>query len=290
MLFMPKLKTTLLFKLLICFVVCWCLINIFLFKYSSKYVGNETNISGKIMEYSFNGNLLKMTVKAKEKIIVYYTIKKEEEKTKLEETLGFNDYVMLKGQLEKPLTNDIPNVFSYQKYLENQHIYYLFEANSLIVKPTNNFLYKIKNWFYQRMRKINNNEYLKALLLGVTEDIDYELFQENGLSHLFAISGMHISLFILILSKNKYLKNKNIIMLILLFYAFLVGFTPSILRSVLFYSLKNFFSKRQIEITNQQILLIVISLMLFINPFYLYNLGFIYSFVICFGLLTFNFY
>ena len=281
---MPKLKITLLFKILIILVIVWCLINLFFFKYSSKFNGNETNIEGFIIDYHFKDDTLKMSVKAQEKLIVNYQIKSEEEKSKLEETLGFNDYVILKGHLEVPLGNDIPNVFSYQKYLEHQHIYYVFDAQNLTVKANNNFLYKIKNWCYKRINKIEQNEYLKALLLGVKDDIDTELFKTNGISHLFAISGMHISLFILILSKNKYLKKSLIILGFLWFYAFLVGFTPSILRSVLFYTIKKF----KLNLTNEQILTIIICLMLFLNPFYLYNIGFIYSFLISFGLLTYH--
>ncbi len=287
MLYMPKLKTTLLFKVLISLVIIWCVFNLFLVKHESILNGGETFLEGHVLDYEFNGDLLKLTIKAKEKVIVNYYLKTEEEKKELEKTLGFNDYLILKGKLEVPLENDIPNVFSYQKYLEHHYIYYLFNANNLKRYSTQNIFFKLKNWCYKRINNINNNEYLKALLLGVKDDIDNELFRENGLSHLFAISGMHISLFILILSKSKYLKKPKIILIFLWFYTFLVGFTPSILRSVLFYTIKIITNK--LEITNIQILILVICLMLFINPFYLYDIGFIYSFLISFGLLTYHF-
>ena len=287
MLFMPKLKTTSLFKVLIILVICWCLFYLFIINHSSIYHGNETTINGNILNYQIDGNLLKLTVKKEEKIIVNYQIKTEEEKNNLEKTLGFNDYVILKGTLEKPLSNDIPNVFSYQKYLEHQHIYYVFKANSLTIKPNNNIFYKLKNYCYKRVNKIDNNGYLKALLLGVKEDLDIDLLRENGLSHLFAISGMHISLFILLLSKSKLLKKNTLIFL--WFYAFLVGFTASILRSVLFFNIKLFIQKLNLNLTNIEVLIIVICLMLIINPFYLYDIGFIYSFLISFGLLSYQY-
>ena len=287
--YMPKLKTTLLFKWLIGLVIIWCLFNLFFIKHESILNGGETSLEGHVLDYEFNGNLLKVTISSKEKIMVNYYLKTEEEKKELEKTLGFNDYLIFKGKLEVPLGNDIPNVFSYQKYLEHQKIYYIFNATDLKIIPNNNFLFKLKNWCYKRLNNINNNEYLKALLLGVKDGIDNELFRENGLSHLFAISGMHISLFILILSKSKYLKKPKITLIFLWFYTFLVGFTPSILRSVLFYNIKTITNKFKLELSNIQILILVICLMLFINPFYLYDIGFIYSFVISFGLLTYHF-
>ncbi len=280
---MPKLKTTLLFKVLICLVILWCLFNIFIVKYSSKYVGNETSIEGNILNYNFDDNLLKMTIKAKEKIIVNYRIKSEEEKLNLEETLGFNDYVILNGILKKPLENYIPNVFSYQKYLEHKHIYYIFESNQIKIIKNNKLIYKLKNWFYKRLERNSSNGYLKALLFGVKDDIDLDLLQENGISHLFAISGMHLSFLVLILSK--FFKKRNYILLILWFYAFLVGFTPSILRSVLFFSIKSLSKEK---ISNLQILVLVISLMLIYDAYYIYDIGFIYSFLISFGLLTYK--
>ena len=283
---MPKLKTTLLSKVLASLVIIWCLFNLFIVKHESLFKGNETTLEGHVLDYQFKDNQLKLTIKSKEKVIVNYYLK-EEEKDRLIKTLGFNDYIIFKGKMEVPLGNDIPNVFSYQNYLKHQHIYYVFNASDLKIIPNQNLLYKFKQMCYQRLNKINNNEYLKALLFGVKTDIDNELFRENGLSHLFAISGMHIAIFILILSKIKYLKNSKLILIFLWLYAFLVGFTPSILRSVLFYTIKKIGDK--LELSNIQILLVVMGIMLIIEPFYLYDIGFIYSFLISFGLLTYHF-
>ena len=115
MLYMPKLKTILQSKLLIILVIIWCLVNLFVVRHQSKYKENTTTISGTVLDYNFNGNLLKLTVKAQEKIKANYYLKNEEEKEQLEKTLGYNSTVVLKGTLSKPLENDIPNVFSFYK-------------------------------------------------------------------------------------------------------------------------------------------------------------------------------
>ena len=286
MLYMPKLKTILQSKLLIILVIIWCLVNLFVVRHQSKYKENTTTISGTVLDYNFNGNLLKLTVKAQEKIKANYYLKNEEEKEQLEKTLGYNSTVVLKGTLSKPLENDIPNVFSYQKYLEHHQIYYVFNVSSLSIKPSSNILYQIKNWCYKRITNIKDSEYLKAFILGDNTDIANDLFRTNGVSHLFAISGMHLSLLVLILSKISFFKKNWPIILFLWFYAFLVGFTPSILRSVLFFTFKILIKK---NISNLKLLIIVMEIMLLKNPFYIYDIGFIYSFLISFGLLTYQF-
>ena len=97
---------------------------------------------------------------------------------------------------------------------------------------------------------------------------------------------MHLSLLVLILSKISFFKKNWLIILFLWFYAFLVGFTPSILRSVLFFTFKILIKK---NISNLKLLIIVMEIMLLKNPFYIYDIGFIYSFLISFGLLTYQF-
>ena len=77
-------------------------------------------------------------------------------------------------------------------------------------------LYRIKNTFIKRISNIKKtSNYLKTFILGDTNLIDTEVFksyQINGISHLFSISGMHISLFstILLFILNKLFHNKKI--------------------------------------------------------------------------------
>ena len=91
-----------------------------------------------------------------------------------------------------------------------------------------------------------HNKYLKTFLLGDKSNLSTKVmssYQENGISHLFAISGMHIallsSLITRFLKKFKVTEEKRyyITSTILIMYLLLVGFSPSILRGVLFYLL-----------------------------------------------------
>ena len=93
--------------------------------------------------------------------------------------------------------NTIPNLFNYKKYMLSNSIYYNIKCNKLTILHKNkSFLYKIKNYLIKRINKINNYEYLYTFLLGDKNYINnevYNTYKINGISHLFSISGMHIT-------------------------------------------------------------------------------------------------
>ena len=93
---------------------------------------------------------------------------------------------------------------------------------------------------------------------------------------------MHISYIIMLLNK---LKIKKVFIYIFLFlYMFLLNFSISIVRCILMLILKSIKDKYKLDISNEKLLLIVMLFLLIINPFNIYNIAFIFSFVISFGL------
>ena len=78
-------------------------------------------------------------------------------------------------------------------------------------------------------------------------------YQINGISHLFAISGMHLSLFALIIKKllEKLIKKETIISIVVilffLFFSFLTNYTPSVLRALILYILLFIIIKKDIN-------------------------------------------
>ena len=93
------------------------------------------------------------------------------------------------------------------------------------VKNCNNIFYKLKNVIDNRITKIGSSAgYMKALILGddsgIPSDIT-DIYQRISISHLFAISGMHISIFtgILLFFLKKVIRNeKASYFIIILFY------------------------------------------------------------------------
>lgn len=297
---MRSLKTILQYnKLFIVFFILLC-IYILLFtkiiKYESKLDIRKNVFEGVITSIKFDGNRLVLDVKGEERLIANYYVKSKEEKNTILDVIHHGDKIMLKGTLKVPFNNTIPNNFNYKKYLYNKKIYYTLSVDSYeIINNNKNILYKIKDKLYKKIINLNNSDYYLAFILGdktlLSSEI-YNSFQSNGISHLLALSGMHINILLLIINMflKKFKENKRIIItsIILVIFLILTGLTASLQRATIFYILKNINNKFNLRYSNIKLLFIVAFIILFINPFLIYDLGFIYSFIVCFGIFYYS--
>ncbi len=266
--------------------------------YESKIAEDTTTLTGNILSYTIDGNKLSMQVKAEEKVQVTYYINSLEEKNYLKENILIGSKVVLEGSVSSPYQNTIPNTFNYAKYLYNNKIYRVFNASKIVLSDKTDLLSNIKTSFMHKIEEIGDSSaYLYALILGEVDYIDndvYKEYQANGTTHLFAVSGMHISALALFLQAffKKLKINEHIgeiiIVLFLFFYMFLVGFTPSVLRGGLLYIFLLLNRKSNLKLNTINALYLLFLFLIIINPFYIYNLGFIYSFLTSFGLILFS--
>lgn len=231
------------------------------------------------------------TLKGKEKVLgVIY-----------DDTNNFSlgDLVRISGEKIELTNNTVPNTFNYKKYLYNQGIYNYININEIkLIKENKNIFYKLKNMAFLRSKKLTKSySYINGLILGDNSSIEKEVktsYQENGISHLFAISGLHVSIFIFIINLflKKILKSDNkrliFIILFLLFYMFLTGYSMSILRSALFTILLSLNKIFKLGIKSIYVLILTLVIIIFINPLYLYNIGLLFSFTITFYLICFS--
>lgn len=301
MLCLPRLKIILQSKKFIIISLAFLALYVLLFTqiitYASKLDQDLTELTGRVISYTLDGNKLSMIIKSTEKVKVTYYIDTLEEKEYLEEELMIGQEVYLKGTLSAAYNNTVPNNFNYQRYLYNNHIYVTYQADSISLLDEASFLNKIKNAFMKRINKLDNKAYLYAFILGETTYIDddtYTSYQLNGTTHLFAVSGMHISILVLLLGKVlRKLKVKEgisyiLIALFLGFYMFLIGFTPSVVRASFLYLFMQINRLLNLQLKTINILYLIFFGLLIIDPFYIYNLGFIYSFLTSFGLILFK--
>ena len=231
-------------------------------------------------------------------IIGKYYVDNNEKVKEFKDNYSFGDKIYIEGEISVPNNNTIPNNFNYKDYLYHKYIYYIIKIDKIkMISKNDNIFLNIKNSIYKRIDTIKYNDYLYAFILGKSYYIDSEVlnnYKINGITHLFALSGLHVSMFssiILFILKKIKLNEKLsyfITSLFLIFFAFIASFTPSIIRSVLFFILSSINNVYYLYIKPKYLLYIVFSILIFINPFYIYDTGFILSFCISFFILLFN--
>ena len=273
-----------LFIILFIFVIIISIIRISIPK-QSNYGPNSTKIIGIIIECHHINDQYKMTIKGKEKVIVNYYSKDDIK-------LNLGDKIKVVGKFIKPESNKTKYLFNYKKYLERKNIFYMVKATSIKkINSSKSPYYLMKNIIISR---IENDPYLNTFLIGDKTFINDNVirsYQENGISHLFALSGMHITLLVSLISK--FLKNFNLseedifkcTSIILFAYLLLVGFSPSILRGVLFYFLFSLNRIYYFYIKKINLFLFIISISLLINPNFIFDVGFLYSYLISLSLI-----
>ena len=285
---MIRLKTLLQYNyfyiILVILVLCLTFIRNSFYN-ESKFNGSETSFVGIVDEIKKSDDYYKITIKSKEKIIGSYYSKEP-----LNISLG--DKITFKGTLSKPKNNTIPNTFNYRKYLYNHHVYYLVKIDNIkVISKTRSVKYKVKNYIVKRSEKFKHSDYFKAFLIGDKSEMDdYSIFQKNGVSHLFAISGMHLSLLsgiiLFVFKKSRFKEILACIFLIL--FSMITNYSASIYRSLLLFIYIVLNKKLDLRISTVNVLLLVVCTLLIFNPLIIYDMGFLYSVSVSLGLILFN--
>lgn len=248
-------------------------------------------VVGEVLEYDIDGDYLKLTIDANEKLIGRYYFKTKAEKELFIKSVDVYDTLRLNGELEEAEGSKDIYSFDYKQYLKSKNINYIIKIDKItLISKEKSFFKGIKSFLLKR----NSNPYIKAFIFGNNKSIITDVmssYQEIGISHLFAISGMHIGLLTLVISKllmKLNIKEKYIFIIIslfLFFYLFITGVSPSILRAIFFYL---FFSINKIynfNIKGVNIFLLIFSISLLVNPYYIHEVSFLYSYTISFSIL-----
>ncbi len=228
--------------------------------------------------------------------IILYTTK--------EKNFKYGDIVQILGSFSKGDVARNYKGFSYRNYLKQSKIYgslygkevkVLGHENGLVEK-----IYCLKDKLYQTLDQIyeeNTNAFLKGILLGDSSMLDDEIkesFKQSSMSHVLAISGMHVSYVIfgvqVILDKfinSRKLKN-YLILVILAFFVIITGGAPSCLRAcimsgMLFIS-QNFYRKNNVYAS----IVFTFIMLLFMNPYHIFAVGMWLSFGGTLGIILFH--
>lgn len=200
-----------------------------------------------------------------------------------------------------------PHQFDYKKYLGKQQIYhqvFLDETNSKFLNTNKNSIqYRLTTWKTKITESLikkgfKNDELaiLKTLILGERQFVSNELRQSYanaGVIHILAISGLHIGIIWGILSFlfrpiHRFAYGKTIsaviIVLFLWMYALFSGMSPSVVRAVSMFTAVTIGSSLQRPSKTAHNLVISMFVLLLVNPYFLFSVGFQMSYLAVFSI------
>lgn len=233
-------------------------------------------------------------------------IKKDKEKTVIDVKRGkkyritfykqinvnLGDKVLISGKFNTPKSNTVFNTFNYRKYLLSKKIILVSNEASITIKHKNkNPFYSFKTSIKNHIEKYKSKAYLKAFIMGDTSLIEEDImsnYKMLGINHLFAISGMHVSVFVFLINKllKKYKVKDIIIILFLLLFLFITDYSESLLRCSTFFIISYLNKVLKLNIKNIYLILISAFFLLLINPYLIYSIGFLFSVIITFFVIS----
>ncbi|MEK4386603.1 DNA internalization-related competence protein ComEC/Rec2 [Solibacillus sp. FSL W7-1464] len=201
-------------------------------------------------EYNIDGVMLRgfMVDESGDKVYVTYELKTEKEKQRFEAQQLAGTSFIVTGEQVSPAFPAHRYGFSMARYLQSENARGIIEIQQLqFFRQNKNFMQPIYEQRFRLKRHIEETfppslaAEAQALLIGFQENVDEQLnraYQKLGITHLFAISGLHVALvsllfFQLMLRLGIRREVATVFLLILLpLYAVLAGGAPSIWRAV----------------------------------------------------------
>lgn len=184
--------------------------------YKNIYEEEKRSITGKVVEIKEEKDKVTFDIKngKKYRVITYKKLKYE---------LG--DQVFISGIFYTPSSNTIFNLFDYRKYLLSKGVYMMIKPDEIkLISKNKNIFYKVKNNIKKHIENYKSKVYLKTFILGDLSLIKKNVkdsYQTLGISHLMAISGMHVSTMLVIIKLLfKRFKYKDILVFSSLYFFF----------------------------------------------------------------------
>lgn len=226
----------------------------------------------------------------------------------LEEKYAIGDCVAFRTEIE-PFRNETnPGSFDAEYYYGTHHYAgRAFIASNCISRTgsrenmsiffskwQNQIGEKIKSWLPEPVAGIG-----VALLLGNKADIDQEVldsFSNTGAMHVLAVSGLHVGIILIIFQTilgffSRWISKKQaIVFSVVLIWGFglLSGASPSVIRAVVMFSILALGQLLSRNNTGMNNLVLSAIVLLMLDPYYLFDIGFQLSYVALIGILLFQ--
>ena len=269
-------------KIILFLIILLTVFRAFFLILNNNYKCDKKSIKGVITNIKKDKN--KTVLDVKETDLYRITVYK-----KLSYNLG--DTIKVFGTFEVAPSNTVFNLFNYRNYLLSKNIKYISKnPKTKLIKKNKNIMYLMKNKIFNHINKLSTKSYLFSFVLGDNSYMDDGLksnIRNLGISHLFAVSGMHVALILFVINLLfKKFKYKELINIMFLFiFLFLTNYTESLERCFLFILLSFCNKKLKLNLSSVYILIISACILILINPFVIYSIGFIFSFTITYFIL-----
>ncbi len=295
----------------ICIIIIFFILGIFITHIKAnnstliKFIDNRVVLEGKIIEEKVEEGLGKYVVLVDNIFLEnnQFKIKEKLMLTVIGDTrLNLGEKITFNGVLEEPRENTNPKMFNYKLYLLSHNIYTTSKIRDYsimkIEKQTLPWYDRAKFKFIDRVETIfdiylskTNSLLMKSIVLGNYSYLNENVFEKYGnlgLSHLMAISGLHIGIIsVFLIQIMAYIGfdrklNYIITISIIWFYGYCVNYPSSVIRSNIIltvYFCSQLLAERY-DILNT--LLFAMFIILVWNPFWLFNVGFQLSFIVTF--------
>ncbi|WP_010270457.1 ComEC/Rec2 family competence protein [Paenibacillus senegalensis] len=218
------------------------------------------------------------------------------------------DHAKLSGMLRKPAAARNFGAFDYRAYLYYQHIHWQLSVSggsSVKVKSVPRKPWVAVLHYNDRLRERlgavldrafpgEQAGFMKGMLVGVRSDLDpeqFKQFSQLGLTHILAISGLHVGIFVSIILAVSRLSGMTresgilLAMLLLPLYILVTGSAPSVMRAGIMALIGlHLFRKRRLKDSLNLVCLIGLGMLIW-NPYYLVNISFQMSFIVTIGLI-----
>lgn len=230
-------------------------------------------------------------------IRLYINVKKDVE-------LEYGDKIEVVGQFIEPQTQRNYRGFDYKEYLKTQKIYGTAKVKNvkILEKTQGNKLMQMANKIFLKIedniQKTYSNRFIpiiQGIILGDTRNIDEETkdaFSDSNISHVLAVSGMHISYIILLATSSTKIigkrKSKIFASMLLVVYMLITGFSISVVRACIMGILAcmAFVLYRKSDILNN--ISIAMLIILINNPYNIKSISFLLTFGGTLGIVYFK--
>ena len=275
--------------------------------------GDGPRLAGDAAALSQPGLLLPRGMRAQDKLYVYFTPAVEDElQPGLTSGLVYGTVLSIRGRLSKPAPQQNEYLFDYQRHMYSSGVaasIYVDDEYEIIKSPTTVLglpahpigagiaARGLVDVVFARALPPDEAALMSAMLLGINERLDERTrddFITAGLLHLTAVSGLHIMILARII--NAAAKRAGlgvraagaISMACIVVFAFVAGFSASVVRAALSYALSyaSVLAGRPFD-RPSALGLAAIALMLY-NPMQVFGAGFLLSFSSALSIFAFS--